>query len=148
MNNKQKNSLEYSNSQLEQFSDDSLLEVLPEKNEEDNATKYVLIKHDYYSTDSEHGRKLLSGFFTSLANSSFNSIVIYLIDKGVKLLDETNPLHEDFTELIGKTELLIACEDSINAYNITVPDNLVFTKQSLFSMTEEIIYLPDYLVLE
>ena len=148
MNNSPRNSLEYSNSQLEKFSDDALLEVLPEKNDDDNATKYVLIKHDYYSTDSEHGREILSGFFSSLENSSYNSIVIYLIDKGVKLLDDSNPLHVEFTRLVEKTEMLIVCEDSIDSYNISVPDNLVFTKQSLCSMTEEIIYLPDYLILE
>ena len=148
MNNSPRNSLDYSNSQLEQFSDDALLEVLPEKTDEDNSTKYVLIKHDYYSTDSEHGREILSGFLTSLINSSYNSIVIYLIDKGVKLLDESDPLNSKMNRLIEKSESVIASEDSIILYNVNLSNESKIVQESLTSITSDIVYLDHLLILE
>ena len=148
MNNSPRNSLDYSNSQLEQFSDDALLEVLPEKTDEDNSTKYVLIKHDYYSTDSEHGREILSGFLTSLINSSYNSIVIYLIDKGVKLLDESDPLYNKMNRLIEKSESVIAAEDSIILYNVNLSNGSKIVQESLTSITSDIVYLNHLLILE
>lgn len=148
MNNSPRNSLDYSNSQLEQFSDDALLEVLPEKTDEDNSTKYVLIKHDYYSTDSEHGREILSGFLTSLINSSYNSIVIYLIDKGVKLLDESAPLYNKMNRLIEKSESVIASEDSIILYNVNLSNESKIVQESLTSITSDIVYLDHLLILE
>lgn len=148
MNNSPRNSLDYSNSQLEQFSDDALLEVLPEKTDEDNSTKYVLIKHDYYATDSEHGREILSGFLTSLINSSYNSIVIYLIDKGVKLLDESDPLYNKMNRLIEKSESVIASEDSIILYNVNLSNGSKIVQESLTSITSDIVYLDHLLILE
>ena len=148
MNSNPRNSLDYSNSQLEQFSDDALLEVLPEKTDEDNSTKYVLIKHDYYSTDSEHGREILSGFLTSLINSSYNSIVIYLIDKGVKLLDESDPLNNKMNRLIEKSESVIAAEDSIILYNVNLSNESKIVQESLTSITSDIVYLDHLLILE
>ena len=148
MNNSPRNSLDYSNSQLEQFSDDALLEVLPEKTDEDNSTKYVLIKHDYYSTDSEHGREILSGFLTSLINSSYNSLVIYLIDKGVKLLDESDPLNNKMNRLIEKSESVIASEDSIILYNVNLSNVSKIVQESLTSITSDIVYLDHLLILE
>lgn len=148
MNNSPRNSLDYSNSQLEQFSDDALLEVLPEKTDEDNSTKYVLIKHDYYSTDSEHGREILSGFLTSLINSSYNSIVIYLIDKGVKLLDESDPLNSKMNRLIEKSDSVIAAEDSIILYNVNLSNESKIVQESLTSITSDIVYLDHLLILE
>ena len=148
MNNSPRNSLDYSNSQLEQFSDDALLEVLPEKTDDDNSTKYVLIKHDYYSTDSEHGREILSGFLTSLINSSYNSIVIYLIDKGVKLLDESDPLYNKMNRLIEKSESVIAAEDSIILYNVNLSNESKIVQESLTSITSDIVYLDHLLILE
>ena len=88
MNSNPRNSLDYQGAQLEQLSDVSLLEVMQEKTDEETSTKYVLIKHDFYSSDSDHGRELLSGFLDGLSESSFSSVVVYLIDKGTKLLDK------------------------------------------------------------
>ncbi len=140
MNNNPRNDLD--------FSDNTLLEVMPAKIDEDIATKYVLIKHDYYSTDSDHGRELLAGFITNLADSSFNSIVVYLIDKGVKLLDEENPLFEKMLRLIEKSEAVIATEDSIEVYNVVFSKTQKISVESLMSVTEDITYLDNLLILE
>lgn len=140
MNNNPRNDLD--------FSDDTLLEVMPAKVDEDIATKYVLIKHDYYSTDSDHGRELLAGFITNLANSSFDSIVVYLIDKGVKLLDEENPLFDKMLRLIEKSETVIATEESIEVYNVVFSKTQKISVESLMSVTEDITYLNNLLTLE
>ena len=148
MNNSPRNSLDYSKSQLDQFSDDALLEVLPAKTDEDNATKYVLIKHDYYSTDSEFGKQLLRTFLNSLCSSSYNSIVVYLIDKGTKLLDKTNPLYENMLSLSKRSELVIADKDSIDEYSVDAGLDSEIAYQTSHSISEDLIYLADILVLE
>ena len=148
MNNSLRNSLDFSNSQLEQFSDDSLLEVLPEKTDEGSSTKYVLIKHDYYSSDSDHGREILSNFLTSLINSSYSSIVIYFIDNGVRLLDTTNSLYQTTEALIEKSKNVIVSEESAAFYNVNIQKNINISMESLSSITEDIIYLNGILILE
>jgi hypothetical protein len=140
MNNNPKNDLD--------FSDNTLLEVMPAKIDEDMAAKYVLIKHDYYSTDSDHGRDILAGFLSNLADSSFNSIVVYLIDKGVKLLDEENPLFDKMLRLIEKSETVIATEESIELYNVVFSKTQKISVESLMSVTEDITYLDNLLILE
>lgn len=140
MNNNPRNDLD--------FSDDTLLEVMPAKIDEDIATKYVLIKHDYYSTDSDHGRELLAGFIANLADSSFDSIVVYLIDKGVKLLDEVNPLFDKMLRLVEKSETVIATEESIKIYNVVFSKTQKISVESLKSITEDITYLDNLLILE
>ena len=140
MNNSPRNDIE--------FSDSTLLDVMPEKVDEDIATKYVLIKHDYYSTDSAHGRELLAGFITNLADSSYNSVVVYLIDKGVKLLDEENPLFDKMLRLIEKSETLIVTEESIDLYNVSFSKTQKISVESIMSVTEDITYLDNLLTLE
>ena len=140
MNNNPRNDLDYS--------DNTLLEVMPAKIDEDIATKYILIKHDYYSTDSDHGRELLAGFITNLADSSFDSIVVYLIDKGVKLLDEENPLFDKMLRLIEKSEAVIATEESIEVYNVVFSKTQKISVESFMSVTEDITYLDNLLTLE
>ena len=66
MYNKPKNSLEYSEPVIEQYSDNVVLEVMQQKTDEDTSSKYVLIKHDFYSSDSDHGRDMLKTIFNVL----------------------------------------------------------------------------------
>lgn len=148
MNNSQRSDLDFSTAELDQFSNNTLLDVMPEKIDEGIATKYVLIKHDFYSTDSDHGREFLSGFLTSLADSSYNSIVIYLIDKGVKLLDEENPLYDKMLRLLEKSETVIAAEESFDEYNVSLPVTRKISIESIMSVTEDITYLDNLLTLE
>ena len=148
MNNNQRNSLDYSNTQLDQISDNTMIDVLQEKTDVDSSTKYVLIKHDYYSTDSDFGRHLLKTFLSRLGYSYYNSIVVYLIDKGTKLLDKTNPLYDNFLSLSRKTEIIIADQDSIDVYGVNVSFDSEIPYQTSGSVAEDVIYLTDLLVLE
>ena len=148
MNNNQRSDLDFSTAELDQFSNSTLLDVMPEKIDEGVATKFVLIKHDYYSTDSDHGRDILSGFLTSLTDSSYSSIVIYLIDKGVKLLDEENPLYDKMLRLLEKSETVIAAEESFDEYSVSYPVTQKISIESIMSVTEDITYLDNLLTLE
>jgi len=148
MNSNPKSNLDFSKSQLEQYSDDTILEVIPEKIDDNSASKYVLIKHDYYSSDNDHGRELLSCFLSALSNSSYNGLIIYLTDKGTQLLDKTNPLHEQMLKLIGKSEIVIAASESIDYYAVDVIDNSKLVFQSAASISEDIVYLSALIILE
>lgn len=149
MNSNQKDSLDYSDPEVEKFSDGIVLEVMPQKNDSDSATKYILIKHDYYSSDSDHGRTLLKSIFNSLIKSSFKNLTVYLIDKGVLLLDKSNPLNESFTSLVNNCEIVIADDDSIKEYAVSFSscDNKL-SIQPFETIAEDIVYLSEFLVLE
>ena len=148
MNSKERNSLEFSKAQLEEYSDNTILEVLPQKTDEESASKYVLIKHDYYSSDSEHGRNLLASFLASITESTYHSVIVYLVDTGVLLLDKSNPLYEQMQLLIKKAEMIIVDEDSAFFYEINDYTDTKISVQSFKSISEDILYSSDLLILE
>lgn len=148
MYNKQKNSLEYSEPVIEQYSDNVVLEVMPQKNDDETSSKYVLIKHDYYSSDSDHGREMLKSIFNALAHSEFKSLIIYLVDKGTLLLDNNNPLFDIFQTLISKSEIVIADDESIIKYQISCDLDPKISIQAFSSIAEDIVFLQNVLMLE
>jgi hypothetical protein len=148
MNNNPRNNLEFSDPQYESFSENTVLEELQEKIVEDDSEKFVLIKHDYYSSDSEHGRELLRSFLINLCESSFKSIIVYLIDEGARLLDESNLLYNDFNRLIDRADMVIVDKDSPFFGYLSDPGNSKIILETPLSITEEIIYLTDLLILE
>lgn len=148
MYNKQKNSLEYSEPVIEQYSDNVVLEVMPQKTDDESSSKYVLIKHDYYSSDSDHGREMLKSIFNALAHSEFKSLIIYLVDKGTLLLDNNNPLFDVFQKLISKSEIVIADDESITKYQISCDLDSKISIQAFCSIAEDIVFLQNVLTLE
>ena len=148
MYNKQKNSLEYSEPVIEQYSDNVVLEVMPKKIDDDTSSKYVLIKHDYYSSDSDHGREMLKSIFNALSHSEFKSLIIYLVDKGTLLLDNNNPLFDSFHALISKSEIVIADDESITKYQISCDLDSKISIQAFSSIAEDIVFLQSVLILE
>jgi hypothetical protein len=148
MYNKPKNSLEYSEPVIEQYSDNVVLEVMQQKTDEDTSSKYVLIKHDFYSSDSDHGRDMLKTIFNVLANSEFKNLIIYLVDKGTLLLDNSNPLSESFQTLISKSEMIIVDDESLTKYQVSCDLDSKITIQSFSSIAEDILFLSDILILE
>ena len=148
MNSSQRSNLDFSGTRLEELSSDSVLEVMQEKTDEESASKYVLIKHDFYSSDSDHGRELLADFISALCDASYKSIIVYLIGKGTRLLDESNPLHDEMLRLTERSEMVIAASESVAFYEVNVPDNNKITEQSSRSIAEDIIFIPDLLILE
>lgn len=148
MYNKPKNSLEYSDPVIEQYSDNVVLEVMQQKTDEDTSSKYVLIKHDFYSSDSEHGRDMLKTIFNVLANSEYKNLIIYLVDKGTLLLDNSNPLSGSFQTLISKSEMIIVDDESLTKYQVSCDLDSKITIQSFSSIAEDILFLSDILILE
>ena len=148
MYNKPKNSLEYSEPVIEQYSDNVFLEVMQQKTDEDTSSKYVLIKHDFYSSDSDHGRDMLKTIFNVLANSEFKNLIIYLVDKGTLLLDNSNPLSGSFQTLISKSEMIIVDDESLTKYQVSCDLDSKITIQSFSSIAEDILFLSDILILE
>jgi len=148
MNSSQRNNLDFSSGTIKQFSGGTILEVSPDKTDDVISSKYVLIKHDYYSSDSDHGREMLAAVLDSLRDSSYGTLIIYLVDKGTLLLDCTNPLYDHMKLLVSKCELIIADEVSLDVYGISCDDKAKIVIQSFKSIAEDIIYLPDLLILE
>lgn len=148
MYSNQKSSLEISEDVIQEYSDNTVLEVMQQKEEDDSSSKYILIKHDYYSSDSEHGRELLKSFFKAINNSRFNNLIIYLVDKGTLLLDKSNPLFDSFCNLISRSEMIIADNESLDFYGVEPDPDFGIVKQSADSIAEEILLLPGILVLE
>ena len=148
MNNKPRNSLEYSEPVIEQYSDNDVLEVMPQKTDEDTSSKYVLIKHDYYSSDSDHGREMLKSVFKVLANSEFKNLIIYLVDKGTLLLDNNNPLFDSFQSLILKSEMVIADDESLTKYQVSCDLDSKISIQAFSSIAEDVVFLSNVLILE
>jgi len=148
MYNKPKNSLEYSEPVIEQYSDNVVLEVMQQKTDEDTSSKYVLIKHDFYSSDSDHGRDMLKTIFNVLSKSEFKNLIIYLVDKGTLLLDNSNPLSESFQTLISKSEMIIVDDESLTKYQVSCDLDSKITIQSFSSIAEDILFLSDILILE
>ena len=147
MNSNQRN-LDFSGTELEQYSDNTILEVMHEKTDDEIGSRYVLIKHDYYSSDSDHGRELLSAFLSALCNSSYTSIVVYLIDTGTLLLDDSNPLYEEFLRLSGKAEMVIAPKESLDQYGIILSNDIKVETLPAGSISEDLICIPNLLILE
>ena len=148
MYNKPKNSLEYSEPVIEQYSDNVVLEVMQQKTDEDTSSKYVLIKHDFYSSDSDHGRDMLKTIFNVLANSEFKNLIIYLVDKGTLLLDNSNPLSGSFQTLISKSEMIIVDDESLTKYQVSCDLDSKISIQAFSSIAEDIVFLQNILILE
>ncbi len=148
MFSKQENKLDYSEQFLQDYSDNTVLEVLQQKENDDNASKYILIKHDYYSSDSDNGRELLKAFFTAIGRSMNNNLIVYLVDKGTRLLDKNNPLYDSFRDIIAKFDMIIADNESLDFYEIEFDKDSGIIKQSADSIAEDILFLSDILILE
>ncbi len=148
MNNSPENNLGFIDTKPNNLSENTMIDVLQEKNIDEISTKNVLIKHDYYSTDSDFGRQLLKTYLSCLCNSYYNSLFIYLVDKGTRLLDKTNPLYDDLLNLSRKCEIIMADQDSINEYGVNVSLDSEIPYQTTSSIAEDIIYLSDLLILE
>ena len=102
---------------------------------DENGMLSVLIKHDYYSSDTDHGRKILSTFFDSLAECGNTLSKIILIDSAVKLLD-IDELAYRLEKLFGLSRYSYICEESLAFYEVeyTAHDNVVICSASDISM--------------
>ena len=101
--------------------------------DDSNGNMTIVINHDYYSSDSEHGRELLGAFLDVLADEFSKVSRIFLIDSGVKLLDPSNKLYASFKALDDMEFSIVCCRESIDNYEI---DFIKKNNNELISMHE------------
>jgi len=147
MNNNQKDSLEYQEAKLFQYSDNTVIDVLTEKEEGESSSKFVLIKHDYYSSDSDYGRKVLSVFISCLCDSQYSNLNIFILDSGTLILNDNHPLYSKINQLIAKAKTVVVDNESIEINSICHINSKVEIRP-IESIVEDLVYLRNVLVLE
>ena len=95
----------------------------------------VLIKHDYYSSDNDHGRMLLASFLDTLAESGDSISKIILIDSAVRLLEDGS-CGEKLAKLFALSKYSYICDDSLAYFDIEYSshDNIIVCPASDISM--------------
>ena len=98
----------------------------------------ILIRHDYYSSDNDHGKRLLNDLLLSLQTCGKDIDRIMFIDSGVKLLSSDSLIdHDCLNSLINKALNSCVCADSLDYYEIDVsilPTKLIaVTSEEIFS---------------
>ncbi|MBO6193013.1 MAG: hypothetical protein J6O00_02410 [Clostridiales bacterium] len=76
----------------------------------------VLIKHDYYSSDSDNGRRLLNSILDGLIMAGDRLFQLIITDSAVKLIEESDKIN-DLLQLANTT---LICSDSAVFYNVDI----------------------------
>ena len=84
---------------------------------EEGGTVTVLIKHDYYSSDSDHGRILLGSFLDTLAERGSDLAKVILIDSAVNLLNDVS-FAQKIEKLFSLSKCSYVCEESLTYFGI------------------------------
>ena len=84
---------------------------------EESGNITLLIKHDYYSSDSDHGRLLLGKFLDSLTECGNNLAKIILIDSAVRLLNDVSFVQK-IEKLFTLSKYSYVCEESLTYFGI------------------------------
>ena len=102
---------------------------------DENGTVTVLIKHDYYSSDTESGRSLLASFLDSLAECGSNISKVILIDSAVRLLEDES-CSAKLAKLFALSKYSYICDDSLAYFDIEYSshDNIIVCCASDISM--------------
>ncbi len=77
----------------------------------------VLIKHDYYSSDTDHGRFLLISFLESLCECGSSILKVILLDSAVKLLNDAS-FAPGIEKLFSLSKFSYVSEESLETYGI------------------------------
>ena len=132
------NSWEKSNLELTPAPDMTILD--------ESSSLSVLIKHDYYSSDNDHGRMLLDTFLDTLIESGDQISKVILIDSAVRLLVDDS-FSAKLIRLFILSKYSYVCDDSLAYFDIEYAshDNIIVCSASDISMelmqTERLITL-------
>jgi hypothetical protein len=77
----------------------------------------VLIKHDYYSSDTEDGRLLLGSFLDSLTECGDSLLNVFLVDSAVRLLEDPY-FSAKISKLLSLSRYSYVCEESLAAFDV------------------------------
>ena len=123
MNNREKSSLDIVSTDAVVLETTPVIEVEPEAIElSHSGSLTVLIKHDYYSSDSAHGRELLGAFLSALLSRKGDIDRIFLTDSGVRLLSENSGLYNEYKELSSDVPVVTVCLESLEEYGLAMTD--------------------------
>lgn len=100
-----------------------------------SGTLSVLIKHDYYSSDNDHGRMLLGSFIDGLIESGDPISKVILIDSAVRLLEDDS-FSAKLVKIFALSKYAYICDDSLAYFDIeyTSHDNIIVCSASDISM--------------
>ncbi|MCR5060764.1 MAG: hypothetical protein K6A80_07015 [Saccharofermentans sp.] len=99
-----------------------LEEELEMERSADGGQVTLLIKHDYFSSDNEHGRALLKSFLGTVLDTQ-NVGTIILTDSGVKILADGSPCLAVLNDIINiNMPRVLCCSDSLSFYGTACPD--------------------------
>lgn len=133
MNNQVKNNIEY--------------EYMPLEDTPDNDRGIIILfKHDYYASNTSHGKELLSNIIYSLNSSDTKITRLLFVDSAVSLLNVDSIYASEISTLVDKSLSVFVCSESLEEYradlidnnNIIVADAELFFEQ-LFNSKPDII---------
>ena len=84
---------------------------------DENGKLSVLIKHDYYSSDTENGRLLLGSFLDSLTDCGDSLLNVFLVDSAVRLLEDPY-FSAKISKLLSLSRYSYICEESLAAFDV------------------------------
>ena len=95
----------------------------------------VLIKHDYYSSDTEQGRLLLGSFIDTLTDCGDAVLKVILVDSAVNLLRDPY-FSSRIEKLFSISKFSYVCEESLSAYDIeySAHDNIIICSSTDIAM--------------
>lgn len=99
------------------------LELYPDlilDGEDGSAT--VIIKHDYYSSDNDHGRELLLSFINSMLDDSGKMYRFIFVDSSVKLFSTEIGFSLKMTQMSSRGSAVLICSESLDYYAIDKDD--------------------------
>ncbi|MCR5340187.1 MAG: hypothetical protein K6E60_02460 [Saccharofermentans sp.] len=84
---------------------------------DENGNITLLIKHDYYSSDSDHGRILLAAFLDSLIECGNKLAKVILIDSAVNLLNDVS-FAQKIEKLFTLSKSAFVCKESLTYFGV------------------------------
>ena len=116
--------------------------------DDSNGSLTILIKHNYFSSDNDHGRELLSAFIDILLDEFSKISRIFLIDSGVLLMDPNDPLYKRFSQIIDLKIPVTCCRESIDRYSIDFTKDTNLNILSMHDIALEILNTPHLITLD
>ena len=106
----------------------------------------VLIKHDYYSSDNDNGRRLLNSLLEGLILAGDRLFQLIITDSAVKLIGESDKINE----LLNLANTTLICSESAGYYNVDLsydfPDKVHIVPMT--DITDQIIETRPNIIIE
>ena len=88
----------------------------------DDGSLTVLIKHDYYSTENDHGRELLSSVLNAILDDTDHYVRIILIDSAVRILSDYPDISCKLKSFYDNGSCVSVCKESLDFYYVDCSD--------------------------